>query len=244
MDAKTNLKSRLPSRHATEGARASAAPSVLLCDGFEQRGDPSALCRRRDLLERSRPMQHRADAASPGGEAGRCRGRRYAARVLYHHGYRRHRHGARRHEGLAAFARSDSQLHRADHPRPLVRRDRRCRRLRQVPARHDDGNVPAQRAVDLYLRRLDPARHLQGSAGYHSGRLRGGRQTFGRRHVGRRSGDARAECLSLGRCLRRAIYRQHHGDRVRSDWACAALFGRSARAVRDAATNSACWRAR
>ena len=43
------------------------------------------------------------------------------------------------------------------------------------PAGHDDGDVPAQRAVDLHLWRLDPARHLQGQAGHHPGRLRGGR---------------------------------------------------------------------
>ena len=41
--------------------------------------------------------------------------------------------------------------------------------------------VPPQRAVDLHLWRLDPARHLQGPAGHRAGRVRGGRQAFGRR---------------------------------------------------------------
>ena len=48
-------------------------------------------------------------------------------------------------------------------------------------ARHDDGDVPAQRAVDLHLWRLDPARHLQGPAGDGPGRVRGRRQALGRR---------------------------------------------------------------
>ena len=45
--------------------------------------------------------------------------------------------------------------------------------------------------------------------------------------------DARAECLSVGRRLRRAIHRQHHGDGVGGDRAGAALFGRRAGALRD-----------
>ena len=51
--------------------------------------------------------------------------------------------------------------------------------------------------------------------------------------VGRRSRRARAGRLSVGRRLRRAVHRQHHGDGVRGDRACAALFGRRARALRN-----------
>ena len=44
-------------------------------------------------------------------------------------------------------------------------------RLRQVAARHDDGHGAPQRAVDLHLWRLDPARHLQGPSGHRAGRV-------------------------------------------------------------------------
>ena len=184
------------------GSRARAASLLLLRDGAHPRADPSAVRRRRDLLERGRALQHRADAPGAGGEEGRRRRRRHAARVLHHHRDRRHRHGARGHEVLAALARGDRRFGRADHARPRLRRAGRARRLRQVAARHDDGDVPAQRAVDLHLWRLDPARHLQGPAGHHSGRVRGGRQAFGRRDVGRRSRRRSSSnaCPSAGAC--------------------------------------------
>ena len=56
--------------------------------------------------------------------------------------------------------------------------------------------------------------------------------------------DARTECLSVGRRLRRAIHRQHHGDRFGSDRACACRIPRARRRPTRSATNSACWRAR
>src|SRR3712207_4606669 len=82
------------------------------------------------------------------------------------------------------------------------------------PAGHDDGDGAPQRAVHLQLRRLDPARHLQGQARHRAGRVRGGRQALRRRHVGCRPARARAGRLSLGGRLRGAFHRQHHGDRL------------------------------
>ena len=198
MDAKTKLKDQAaePARHRRPRAR--AASLLLLRHGSDHGADPPAVRRRRHLLERGRALQHRADAPGAGGQEGRRRRRRHAARVLHHHRHRRHRHGPRGHEVLAAVARGHRRFGRADHARPLLRRAGRPRRLRQVAARHDDGDVPAQRAVDLHLWRLDPARHLQGPAGHRAGRVRGGRQAFGRQDVGRRSRRARA-----GRPVRR-----------------------------------------
>ena len=46
--------------------------------------------------------------------------------------------------------------------------------------------------------------------------------------VRRRPRNARAVCLPVGRRLRGAVHRQHHGDRIRSDRAGVALFGRGA----------------
>ena len=74
---------------------------------------------------------------------------------------------------------------------------------------------------------------FRGQAGHRAGRVRGGRQAFGRRDVGRGPRRARAGRLSLGRRLRRAVHRQHHGDRVRGDRPRAALFGRRAGALRN-----------
>ena len=50
----------------------------------------------------------------------------------------------------------------------------------------------------------------------------------------RRTPRDRAGGLSVGRFLRRAVHRQHHGDRRRGDRAGAALFLRRAGALRDA----------
>ena len=73
-------------------------------------------------------------------------------------------------------------------------------------------------------------------------------EAVGRHSVGEMSDadlhDAGAGRLSVGRRLRRAVHRQHHGDRVRGDRPRAALFGRRAGALRNCATSSACWPAR
>jgi dihydroxy-acid dehydratase len=50
------------------------------------------------------------------------------------------------HEILAGQPRDDRRLGRTDDARPLLRRAGRPRRLRQVAARHDDGDAAAQRA--------------------------------------------------------------------------------------------------
>ena len=78
MDARVNDKTRLPSRHVTEGPERAPHRSYYYAMGLTARADPPALRRRRDLLERGRALQHRADAPGPGGEEGR--GRAPAAR--------------------------------------------------------------------------------------------------------------------------------------------------------------------
>ncbi len=54
------------------------------------------------------------------------------------------------HQGMKSslvIARPDRRQRRADHARPLLRRAGRPRRLRQVAARHDDGDAAAERAA-------------------------------------------------------------------------------------------------
>ncbi len=90
-------------------------------------------------------------------------------------------------------------------------------------------NVPA---IYIYGG-IDFARHLQRQAGHHPGRLRGGRKTFRRADVRRRSRHSRTECLPIGGRMRRAIYRQHDGDGIGSHRSRAAILGWRAGALRD-----------
>ncbi len=90
-------------------------------------------------------------------------------------------------------------------------------------------NVP----VDLHLWRIDPAGHVQGPADHGPGRFRGCRPAFGRQHVGCGPRTDRAERLSLGRLVRRAVHCKHNGDGCRSDRPGAALFLRCACALRN-----------
>jgi len=84
MDAKTNLKAKLPSRHVTEGPERAPHRSYYFAMGLtsQQIHQPFIGV---DLLERGRALQYLADAPGPGGQEGRRRRRRHAARVLHHH---------------------------------------------------------------------------------------------------------------------------------------------------------------
>src|SRR3979411_3363381 len=72
-----------PSR---DGGPGTGAPSLVsLCHGADHPADPPAVCRRGVVLERGCALQYFADAASPGGQKGRCLRRRHPARILHHH---------------------------------------------------------------------------------------------------------------------------------------------------------------
>ncbi len=62
--------------------------------------------------------------------------------------------------------------------------------------------------------------------------------------VRRGSRHSRTECLPLGRRMRRAIYRQHHGDGIGSDRISRCLIRRARRRRTKSATSSACSPAR
>ena len=119
------------------------------------------------------------------------------------------------HEGLAGVARGHRGFGRTDHARPLLRCARRPGRLRQVPARHDDGDGAAQCAVDLHLWRLDPAGHDSKAS---PSRCR----TSSRRSANIRVGEMSTRIcdelemrgLPFSRRLRRPIHRQYDGDCV------------------------------
>ena len=114
-----------------------------------------------------------------------------------------------------------------------LRRAGRHGRLRQEPARHDDGDDPPQRAVDLHLWRLDPAGPLPGPRRRRPGSVRGRRPPL-RRQDGRR--DARragARRVPVRRLVRRPVHRQHHGHGRRGDRPRAALQLRRAGPLRN-----------
>ena len=96
----------------------------------------------------------------------------------------------------------------------------------------DDGDGAAQRALGLHVRRLDPARPVQGQGRDDRRRVRGGRLAQCRQHVGRGTARIGMRRLPLGRVVRRPLHRQHDGLRLRGDRAGAARLGRRAGALR------------
>ena len=83
------------------------------------------------------------------------------------------------HEGMKAVAdepRPDRRFGRAGDARGAVRRAGGHRGLRQVRARHVDGDGPAEPAAGLPVRRHDPSGHLPGQRHHDPGRVRGRRR--------------------------------------------------------------------
>ena len=107
------------------------------------------------------PCNMPLDRAGQAVEGGRARRRRLPDRVHHHRRVRRHLDGPRGHAGLARVPRGHRRLGRDRDARRALRRPRHLRRLRQEPARHAHGRGPAQPAVGVPLRRLDPARPAQ-----------------------------------------------------------------------------------
>ena len=91
-------------------------------------------------------------------QAVRPRGGRRAVHLQHDRRRRRHRHGPRGHEVLAAQPRADRRLGRDDAPRPRLRRHDLHSELRQDHARHVDGRDALQHPDDLRQRRSDGGR--------------------------------------------------------------------------------------
>ena len=89
-------------------------------------------------------------------------------------------------------------------------------------------NVPS---VFMYGGSILPGQ-VQGPGRDRGGRVRGGGPARGRQDVGRGPARAGMRRLPVGRRLRRAVHRQHHGDGQRGDRPGAARLGRLAGAVR------------
>ena len=162
MDKRVIDKSRLPSRHVTEGPQRAPHRSYLYAMGLtaEQIHQPFvgvASCWN-EAAPCNISLMRQAQAVKKGVASAGGTPREFCT-ITVTDGI------AMGHQGMKSSLRQprgDRRLRRADHARPLLRRAGRPRRLRQVAARHDDGDGAPQRAVDLHLWRLDPAGHLPG----------------------------------------------------------------------------------
>ena len=139
-------------------------------------------------LERDHSLQPLARPARQGREERRARGRRLPAGVRHDLGLRRHRDGPRGDALLAGQPRGHRRLGRDRDDGRAARRLGAAGRLRQEPARHDDGRGAARPGQRLPLRRLDHAGPGRRPRRHDHRRLRGGRRLPGRaRSPARRS---------------------------------------------------------
>ena len=155
-----------------------------------------------------------ARAAGRCGAARRRRRRRAAGAVHDDLGLRRRLDEPQGHADEPGVARADRRLDRGGDARPCLRRPGRLRRLRQDPARRDDGDGPAQLPERLRLRRRDAARHLARPRRHDPHHLRERRRGAGRTHDRSRAERARPRLRADARLVPRPVHREHDGDGV------------------------------
>ncbi len=153
----------------------------------------------------------------PGQARGAREGRRSPgwlcpARVHDDRDLRRDRDGSRGDEGIVDVARPDRRFGRADDARGAPGCARRDRGLRQIRARHADGDGPDGPAVRLPVRRDDPARHVSGPR-HHDPRCFRSRR-WARAGTGdrRRAPRPRASRVPHDRVVCGDVYGEHDGS--------------------------------
>ena len=147
--------------------------------------------RRREHLDRDRPVQLPPAHAGRAREGRHPQGRRHADGVQHRVDLRRHHDGQPGDEDVAHQPRSDCRFDRARRARQHVRRPHRAVRLRQDDSRHHHGARAPRYPRRHALRRVDRARRVPRKEHHHSGRVRGRGRARRRPHVGRRSADRR-----------------------------------------------------
>ncbi len=174
-------KSRLPSRHVTEGPARAPHRSYYYAMGLGTREIAQPFVGVASCWNEAAPcntaLMRQAHAVSAQGVKAAGATPREFCTITVTDGI------AMGHEGMRSSPgqpRGDRRLGRADHARPRLRRPGRRRRLRQAPAGHDDGHAAAERARGVPLRRLDPARPLAGPRRHRGRRVRRRRQALGR----------------------------------------------------------------
>ena len=222
MDAKTFDKSKLPSRHVTEGPSRAPHRSYYYAMGLTEEQIHRPFVGVVSCWNEAAPcniaLMRQAQSAKKGVDEAGGTPREFCT-ITVTDGI------AMGHQGMKSSLVSReviAEFDRAHHARPLLRRHGRPRRLRQVAARHDDGDAAPQRAGRVHVRRLDPARQVQGQGRHRRRRVRGRRPALRRQDVGRGPARARVRRLSRRRRLRRPVHRQHHGHACprRSAWRC------------------------
>ena len=153
-------KSHLPSRHVTEGPERAPHRSYLYAMGLTSEQIHQPLVGVATAWNEAAPcnisLQRQAQAVKKGVAAARGTPREFTTITVTDGNC----HGACRHEVVAGEPRRDRGFGRVDDARPQLRCAGGDGRLRQVAAGHDDGDDPAQRAVDLHLWRHHPAGSL------------------------------------------------------------------------------------
>ncbi len=206
-DTPVDIKPR--SRDVTDGIQKAASRADAPCRRVDRRRLGQAADRHRLVVERDHAVQRVDPSPHRGGEGGRACRRWCGARVRHDHGVRRHLDGPRGHARLAGVARDHRRLGRVRDARRAARRSGRDGRLRQVDARHDDGDRPAEPAWRVRLQRLDPARLPQRQGARHHVGVRGDRRLRGRQRSPRTSSRDREERLPGRGRLRWHVHRQH-----------------------------------
>jgi dihydroxyacid dehydratase/phosphogluconate dehydratase len=90
MDAKTDIKKRLPSRHVTEGPERAPHRSYLYAMGLTTEQIHQPFVGVASCWNEAAPCNI---ALSPGGQEGGCVRWRHAPRILHHYSHRRHGYG-------------------------------------------------------------------------------------------------------------------------------------------------------
>ena len=198
MDAPKFDKSRLPSRHVTEGPARAPHRSYYYAMGITEEEIHQPFVGVATCWNEAAPCNIALNRQAQAVKHGVKKARRHAARVHHHHRHRRHRHGPRGDALLARLPRRHRRHGRAHHARPLLRRARRAspaatRRLPGMMMAMVRLNVPS---VFIYGGSILPGRY--------EGRDVTVQDVFeavgpapGRQHVRRRARDPRAGGLPV-----------------------------------------------
>ena len=162
MDAKTFDKSKLPSRHVTEGPSRAPHRSYYYAMGLDEEDIKRPFVGVVSCWNEAAPcnisLMRQAQSAKAGVKEGGGTPREFCT-ITVTDGIAMGHQGMK---SIARVARGHRRFDRTDDARPQLRCARRRRGLRQESARHDDGDAAPQRAERVHVRRLDPAGKIQG----------------------------------------------------------------------------------
>ena len=167
-------KSRLPSRHVTEGPGRAPHRSYYYAMGLTEDEINQPFVGVATCWNEAAPCNIALNRQAQSVKIGVKDGGGTPARVHDHHRHRRHRHGPPGHEEQSRIPRRDRRQRGAHGPRATVTtRWWGFAGLRQEPAGHDDGDAAAKHPERVHVWRQHPAGSLQGAGRDRGGRVRG-----------------------------------------------------------------------